>query len=101
MADVPDVGSSTDKVTEPLLPPPVKPLPAVTPSMSPDDEELLDDVEEMVIVLPEVETVVPPEPEMVKAPVASLTLVTIPAESRETTGFWPPVTLMPVPPVTE
>ena len=99
--DVPDVGRSTERVTEPLLPPPVNPSPAVTPSMSPDELELEEDVEEMVIVVPDVETDVPPEPAIVKAPVALLTEVTRPAVSKETTGFCPPVTLTPVPPVTE
>lgn len=100
---VPDVVRATASEASPDVAPPVKPFPAVTPVMSPLVLELeeLEDVEEIVIVEPDVEIEVPPDPCIVKAPETSLTVDTIPSAESETTGFCPPVTLIPVPPVTE
>jgi len=56
-------------------------------------------VEEIVIVDPEVETEVAPDPLIVRVPAWSLTLVTSSVSSTEIVGVWPPVTAIPVPPV--
>src|SRR3989344_3565726 len=57
-------------------------------------------VELIVIVDPDDEMLVPPVPAIVKAPGRVLTLVTMALVFKATTGFWPPVTEIPVPPVT-
>lgn len=92
---VPEVVRPIARLASPLEAPPVRPFPALTAVISPEE---LDD-EEIVIVEPEVETDVPPEPEIVKAPEVLLIVVTIWVVSKETVGFWPVVTAIPVPAV--
>ena len=55
----------------------------------------------MVMVEPLVLMVVPPEPEMVKAPAKLLTEGTMAVVSTATVGFWPVLTVIPVPPSKE
>ena len=55
----------------------------------------------MVMVEPEVETLVPPEPVTVRTPVVLFKLSTKAPSFKATTGFWPPVTSIPLPPLTE
>ena len=61
---VPEVVSATARLTAPDDPPPERPVPAVTPVISPSLP-----VEEMVIVEPDVEILVAPEPFTVISPV--------------------------------
>lgn len=94
----------------PTVAPPVKltavavvaPRPVTVSRVSASDvipEE--EDVEEIVIVEPDLESVVLPEPCRVTVPVRSLTLETKFLLFKETVGFWPPLTVIPVPPATE
>ena len=91
----------------PTVAPPVKlvavavvaPRPVTVESVSASEVSPEED-DEIVIVPADSETVVDPEPFNVIVPLVSLILVTIDAESRLTTGFWPLVTAIPVPPVT-
>ena len=95
VVDVPDEVRLTAKLASPLEAPPVKPSPALTAVMSP----LEDEDEEIVIVDPDVLIEVPPEAAIVIAPVVLFKDVTSSVVSRETVGFWPAVTAIPVPPV--
>src|SRR3989344_7953629 len=92
---VPDDVSETFKVTSPDEPPPDNPLPAVTAVMSPLPPVL--SVDEMVMVEPEAEMEVAPEPAKVNAPATSLTLLTMALSSRATEGDCPAPITMPVP----
>jgi len=75
----------------------VAPRPVTVESVS--ASEVRPEVEEIVIVEPDVETDVPPEPFTVRSPVVLLRLETTVEVSIETVGLWPAVTVTPVPPV--
>ena len=60
VVDVPVVDKEMARLTSPEEPPPVKPAPAETAVISP--LEPVESVDEMVMVVPEVETEVAPEP---------------------------------------
>jgi len=92
----------------PTVAPPVKlvavevvaPLPVTVSSVSASEVSPVD-VEEIVITPAELVIEVVPEPFKVIGPDASLTLGTIAAAFRLTTGFCPGVTAIPVPALTE
>ena len=69
------------------------PLPVTEDSVSASDAE----EDEIVIVDPDWAIEAEPEAFRVTAPVRSFTLVMTAVESRLTTGFWSPVTAIPVP----
>lgn len=76
----------------------VAPLPVTVARVS-DSEVKPEPV--IVIVEPDVLTVLVPEPFIVSSPVVSFRLLTSASSASETMGFWPPVTSIPSPPVTE
>ena len=76
----------------------VAPRPVTVARVSASELRPLVADEVMVIVEPEVETEALPEPLMVRAPEALLTVLTR-EEERLIVGFWVPVTLRPVPAV--
>ena len=76
----------------------VAPRPVTDESVS-DSEVIPPAVEEIVIVEPDCEIDVLPDPASVMPPAKLFTPVTKPVVLRLTVGVWPPVTEMPVPPV--
>ena len=74
----------------------VAPLPVTVAKVS-DSDVNAELVELIFMVDPEAVMVVPPDPEMVKAPARVLTEVTTPVVSRLIVGVWPVETVMPVP----
>ena len=84
---VPDEVRATARLTSPEDPPPVKPFPAETAVISPLELVPVLSVEEIVILEPEVETVVAPEPVIVRAPVVVFKLETSASVDKLTRGF--------------
>ena len=101
-------GAVEDKVigvAELLVSPPFNATAVVVVAPRPVTDERVSDsevraplVELIVIVEPVDETVVPPEPAIVRAPGRVLTEVTTSVASRLIVGVWPVDTLIPVPP---